>query len=87
MEIVYSPQFLREYRRLAPEIKDRAEEKEKIFRNDPFDARLKTHKLSGRLEGFLSFSVDYRHRIIFKFYNSKIVRFYAIGDHSLYDKL
>lgn len=87
IEIIYSPQFFREYRRLSVEVKEKAEEKEDVFRKNPFDPRLKTHKLSGRLEGFLSFSIDYHYRIIFKFQDNKKIKFYAIGDHSLYDRL
>ena len=87
MEIFYSSQFAREYRPLPFGIKEKAKVKEKIFRLNPFDRRLNTHKLKGGLEGFLAFSIDFRYRIIFKFQNNKTVRFYAIGDHSLYKKL
>lgn len=87
MEIFYSPQFGREYRRLSVEVKEKAKKKEKIFRKNPFDARLKTHKLKGRLDEFWAFSIDYRYRIIFKFQDKNTARFYTIGDHSIYGKL
>jgi len=47
MEIIYSPKFAREYKNLPLEIKKIAEVKEAIFRSNPFDAHLKTHKLHG----------------------------------------
>lgn len=87
MKIIYSPNFLRNYRRLSDTIRDKAEEKEVIFRKDPFDVRLKTHKLSGAFIGFWSFSVDYHYRIIFEFKNKHMVIFHKIGDHSIYGKL
>ncbi|MDD5145158.1 MAG: type II toxin-antitoxin system YoeB family toxin [Candidatus Pacebacteria bacterium] len=87
MEILYSPQFAREYRKFSEEIKRKAEKQEKIFRDNPFDARLKTHKLEGRLSEFWAFSIDFHHRVIFRFQEDDKVRFYAIGDHSLYRKL
>ena len=87
MEIFYSPQFAREYRKLPIEVKEKAKNKEKIFRKDTFDPRLKIHKLKGRLGEFWSFSIDFHYRIIFKFQNNNKVRFYSIGDHSLYNKL
>lgn len=87
MEIFYSPQFMREYRKLSVEVREKAKKKEKIFRRNSFDPQLKTHKLKGRLDEFWAFSVDYRYRIIFKFQNNDRVRFYVIGDHSLYRKL
>ena len=87
MQIIYSPQFQREYRRLPSAAKDKTEKREKIFRINPFDKRLKTHKLRGRLSELWSFSIDYRYRIIFEFMSEKKVIFHAIGDHSLYKKL
>jgi len=78
---------MREYRKLPIEIKEKAKKKEKIFRKNPFDSRLRTHKLRGRLDEFWAFSIDFRCRIIFKFQDSNKVRFYIIGDHSLYSKL
>ncbi len=86
MEIFYSPQFERDYRRLPQETKERAKEKEKIFRKDPFDSRLKTHRLRGRFREFWALSIDYRFRIILRFLGEKQVRFYAVGDHSVYKK-
>lgn len=55
MEIIYSPKFAREYKKLPVNIKDTAKQQEKIFRQNPFDPKLKTHKLKGRLSGFLFF--------------------------------
>lgn len=86
MQVVYSPQFVRDFARLQIEIQIKAKEKEKIFRENPFDRRLKTHKLSSRFYDFWSFSVDYDCRIIFKFQDGNTVRFYAIGGHSIYKK-
>lgn len=87
MEIFYSPQFSKEYKKLPFEIKEKAREKEKVFRKNSFDSRLKTHKLQGRLGNFWAFSIDFRYRIIFKFQEDDKVKFYTVGDHSLYNKL
>jgi addiction module RelE/StbE family toxin len=86
MEIIYSSKFAREYKKLPNNIKDIAEEQESIFRKDPFDPKLKTHKLKGKLSGFLSFSIGYKYRIIFEFVKDKnTVYFYSVGDHDIYD--
>ncbi len=84
MQIIYSPQFIKDYRSLNEPAKRKAETKENIFRNNPFDNRLKTHKLSGKLRNLWSFSVDYNCRIIFEFKNRKVVIFHAIGGHFIY---
>ncbi len=86
MEIIYSPKFVREYKKLPIKIKDIAEEQEIIFRKDPFDPKLKTHKLKGKLNGFLSFSIGYKYRIIFEFSKDKNkIYFHAVGDHDIYE--
>lgn len=87
MQIAYSPQFVRDFKRLECKIQKKAKHKEEIFRHNPFDSRLKTHKLSGRFEGYWSFSVAYDCRIIFSFYNENAARFVAIGGHSIYRRL
>ena len=55
-------------------------EKLNIFQNNPYDPILKTHKLSGKLNDLLSFSINYDIRIIFYFYQNKAV-FIDIGNH------
>lgn len=86
MEIIYSSKFAREYKKLPDNIKDNAEEQETLFRKDPFDPKLKTHTLKGKLRGFLSFSIGYKYRIIFEFANSKTVAyFHSVGNHDIYE--
>ena len=85
MEITYSPKFAREYKKLPIAVKTIAEEQETVFRKNPFDLKLKTHKLKGRLNGFFSFSIGYKYRIIFEFSKDKnTVYFHSVGDHDIY---
>lgn len=85
MEIIYSSKFAREYKKLPSNIKNIAEEQEILFRKDPFGSKLKTHKLKGKLSGFLSFSIGYKYRIIFEFAkNKKTVYFHSVGVHDIY---
>jgi len=84
MKIYYSSKFAAEYKKLPLKIKKIAERKEQIFRKNPFDSQLKTHKLKGNLKGFLSFSIDQKYRIIFEIVNSNTVWFHSVGDHSIY---
>jgi mRNA-degrading endonuclease YafQ of YafQ-DinJ toxin-antitoxin module len=85
MEIRYSPKFGRQYKKLPQGIKARAEKREVLFRKNPFDPRLKTHKLHGSQEEFMSFSIDYSYRIIFEFIDASTVVFYEIGKHDIYE--
>jgi mRNA-degrading endonuclease YafQ of YafQ-DinJ toxin-antitoxin module len=84
MEIEYSPEFVRRFNKLPKELKLKALEKEKIFRKDQFDLRLKTHKLNGKLKGRYAFHVDFKNRIIFSFVNPKLARFLSVGTHDIY---
>ncbi len=83
MKIFYHPRFVKAYKKLSFEIKIKAEEKETFFREDPFDSRLDTHKLHGKLKDKWSFSIDKKYRILFEFDNSDIV-FIDVDDHDLY---
>ena len=84
MKIFYLSKFIKQYKKLPANIKKLAEEKEKIFRQDPFDYRIKTHKLHGELQGFWSFSINHKYRIIFDFLDKKTIRFYSVGSHDVY---
>lgn len=52
-----------------------------IFREDPFDARLKTHRLVAKLEGYWAFSVAYDCRVVFRFLSDDRVLLIDIGTH------
>ena len=51
------------------------------FCQDPFDPILKTHKLSGKLKGLWSFSIEYDCRVIFEFIEDNKALFIDIGSH------
>ncbi len=59
-------------------------EREKMFRSNCFDPRLKTHKLKGKFKNYWSFSITYSHRILFGFLDAHSVAFIDIGDHAIY---
>ncbi|MBU1176940.1 MAG: type II toxin-antitoxin system mRNA interferase toxin, RelE/StbE family [Patescibacteria group bacterium] len=84
MKVLYSPHFVRKYKKLPNKIKDLIEDNEKIFLKNTFDKRLKTHKLTGKFKGLWSFSVGYKYRIIFKFANKDTIYLHSVGTHSIY---
>lgn len=84
MNFYYSDKFAKEYKKLPNKVKDIAEVREQIFRQDPFDSRLKTHKLKGKLKEFYSFSVNYDYRIVFHFKSENEIIFDNIGTHEVY---
>lgn len=84
MVIYLSKVFIKKYRRLPNKIKSKLEKLEKDFRTNPFDPKLKTHPLVGKLKGYYAFSIDYQYRIIFTFKNENEVWFHNIGTHQIY---
>ncbi|PIT90370.1 MAG: type II toxin-antitoxin system mRNA interferase toxin, RelE/StbE family [Candidatus Komeilibacteria bacterium CG10_big_fil_rev_8_21_14_0_10_41_13] len=85
MKIIYSSKFCKNYKKLNLSIKKTAEQNEKIFINNPFDNRLRTHKLKGRLENYWSFSIGYKYRIVFRFIDQITVFFVTVGKHDIYN--
>jgi|TARA_Y100000031_G_scaffold77498_1_gene85381 mRNA-degrading endonuclease YafQ of YafQ-DinJ toxin-antitoxin module len=82
--IRYSTHFQRAFKKLPPDLKPQIREREVLFKNNCFDPRLDTHKLTGKLKNFWSFSITYKHRILFAFEGEGEVGFIDVGDHSIY---
>ena len=89
MRIFYTPTFLKKWKKLPTQIQKLAEKKEKIFRKNPFDDRLKTHKLRGKFKNLYSFSINYSYRIIFEISKTEkeIYYFHTTDNHNIYKKL
>lgn len=85
LNIKYTKLFLRQYSKLPLSIKKKTKESIKKFQKNPKDPSLKTHKLSGSLSKFYSFSVDYKIRIVFEM-NKKTGEIYLlkVGGHEVY---
>ncbi len=77
-------EFKRSFRKLPANIQDLAEKKDRWFRCNSLDARLHTHKLKGELEGYWSYSINRKYRILFRFIKSNEVIYYDIGTHDIY---
>ena len=84
MIIRTTPKFEKKYKKLPDNIKNKAKERELIFRENPFNSKLRTHKLSGKEQNSWSFYVDYSIRIKFIFLSNKEVLFLDIGPHNIY---
>jgi len=84
MRIRISSRFEKSYKKLPSKIQIKAKQKEAIFRINPFDDRLKTHKLKGEKQDSLAFWIDYSYRIKFIFLNKYEVLFLDIGTHDIY---
>ena len=86
LEVSYSPEFKRAYKKLPKSVQVLITKKGKIFTSDPFHPALRTHKLKGTLKGLWAFSIDHRNRVIFEFTKQNTVLLHSVGDHSIYRK-
>ncbi|MEK7599096.1 MAG: type II toxin-antitoxin system mRNA interferase toxin, RelE/StbE family [Patescibacteria group bacterium] len=84
MVIRVSSKFKRSYKKLPKIVQNKAIEKERIFRADPFNNILKTHKLHGKYKNYWTFTVVGQYRIMFFFIDSDRVDFINIGNHDIY---
>lgn len=85
MEVSFSGAFKKAFRKRIKDSISEAEfwERLEIFTEEPFNTKLKTHKLSGKLKGLWSFSIEQNLRVVFYFTKDKPpkVIFVDIGNH------
>ena len=84
IEVAFSSSFKRAFEKRIQhdkQIEDRFWHAVDIFIQNPFDRKLKTHRLSGKLKEVWSFRIDYDVRVLFYFISEKKVVFFDIGKH------
>lgn len=84
VKISYSRKFLKSLSRLPNRIILQAQEKENIFKENPFDLRLRTHKLHGKEKGIWAFWITNSYWIKFIFLPKEEILFLDIGTHEIY---
>ena len=82
--VYFTPHFLRAFHKLPRNVQSLAKKKDGWFRVNPFDSRLRTHKLKGELNGVWAYSVNRDYRVLFRFLNGSEVVYYDIGTHDIY---
>ncbi len=84
IKVSYSPFFQKAYKKLFRNNSAREaifRQKFSLFLQDPFHPQLHTHKLTGPLKDFYSFSIEYDLRVIFYFASATEIVFDNIGSH------
>ncbi|MDE2116888.1 MAG: type II toxin-antitoxin system mRNA interferase toxin, RelE/StbE family [Patescibacteria group bacterium] len=86
IEVGYKPSFIKQLNKLEKGLVDEAIEKIELFKDPKNHALLKVHKLHGKLSGLLSFSVDFKMRIVFEYVTKKKDEavLLVIDDHDAY---
>jgi len=84
LKISFDESFKRAYKKKIKgniNLEQKFRNKLEILKNNPFDSRLKTHKLSGKLKDLWSFSIEYDQRVVFYFIDPDKIVFIDIGNH------
>ena len=84
LKIFKTKDFEKSFAKLPPKIQIFSVKKISLFKNEPFNSSLKTHKLKGELQNFYSFSVNRQYRILFEFLDKNKFLLYDIGTHEIY---
>jgi proteic killer suppression protein len=84
MQIQKTPAFNRRFKKLSEQQKKDFYTALRLFCQDAFHPKLKTHKLKGRWKAFHSFRVNYSDRCIFYFLQNDDILLYDIGSHQIY---
>jgi mRNA-degrading endonuclease YafQ of YafQ-DinJ toxin-antitoxin module len=82
IKVAFDPSFRRAFKRKIdgnPERKRHFRNKHRKLHSHPFDRSLRTHRLSGKLKDYWSFSVEYDLRVIFYFAEKDRAVFIDIG--------
>ena len=84
IEVTFSSTFQRAFRKRITgnsDLQARFWQKVAQFQQDPFQPKLRTHKLSGKMKNMWSFSIEYDARVIFYFTDDGRAVFVDIGTH------
>ena len=81
-EIRYTPEFKRRYSELPFLIQQKAERRERLFRQNPFHPLLETEKLKPKEKEYWSFRIDRHYRILFRFQNGDKIVLLTCGHHN-----
>ncbi len=82
MIIVYHKDFKKEYKKHPKKLREKTEERLRIFSKEEFDPILNNHALKGKWAGYRSINVTGDIRAIYKKLDSESAIFTAICSHS-----
>jgi mRNA-degrading endonuclease YafQ of YafQ-DinJ toxin-antitoxin module len=87
IEVEYAASFVRQFKRLDSVLQDEVLVRIELFKQRKNHRFLEAHKLQGKYAGSLSFSINYRARVIFKYAKDSKNRaqLLAVGGHEIYD--
>ncbi len=83
--VYYGNHFEEMFLALPKAIQKKADKALALVQKNAFYPSLRLHKLSGKMNGYWSISIDRRYRIVFLPLKDGDVQFMSIGTHAIYD--
>lgn len=74
MKLIWTKAFIRKYAKWEKKhsnLSTKARERLSLFSVEPFHRSLRTHALVNELDGYWSFSINYKYRVVFSFNEDK----------------
>lgn len=84
MRVEVTSHFQRAFDKLPPDLQRRTVQRIALFAANPFDPRLRTHKLKGKPTAFWSFSVTEAYRVLVSFPQAGVALLHDVGTHDIY---
>ncbi len=86
MKTIYHKYFIKAYSKLTEKIKDKTDQRLRLFMDNPFATELNNHELSGKYTGHRSININGDLRAIYLPISKDLAHFIRLGTHSeLYD--
>lgn len=79
-QLTFGKQFLKSAEKLDKKLKSKLKISLDILLQNPFDSRLHSKPLAGKLSGYYSFRLGRDHRVIFKLISKKEIQIFEVGN-------
>ena len=82
MRIDYHKRFRRQYDKSLPKIKDKFDERLKVFIGNPSAPELNNHPLHGEYDGYRSINITGDLRAVYEIQDEGVIKFLYLDTHS-----
>lgn len=80
--IDFTKGFVKQFKKLSPQQKERFYERLELFKQNPHDKVLRDHALKGKYQGYRSIDIQGDLRAVYKVQGDSLAIFALIGTHS-----
>lgn len=81
MKAGYSKQFMRQYTKLSPKVRQKVDERIRLWHGNPLDTELRNHQLKGKYKAYRSIDVTGDYRALYLQQGGEAI-FDLVGTHS-----